>query len=65
VDKIKICHKDTRQLWTWFIWLRIGTPWWAVGGMVMNLWVPQNSGNFLIKSIVISFSEGCFLELVG
>jgi len=55
VDKIKICHKDTRQLWTWFVWLRMGTTWWAIVSMVMNLWVPQNAGHFFIKSIVISF----------
>jgi len=33
-------------------------------GMVTNLWVPQSAGHFFIKSIVSSFSEGCFLELV-
>jgi len=65
MDKIKICHKDTRQLWACFIWLRIGTQWWAVVNMVTNLWVPQNAGLFFFKSVVSSCSEGCFLKLIG
>lgn len=39
--------------------------WWAVVGMLMSFWVPQNAEHFLIKSIVISFTERCFMELVG
>jgi hypothetical protein len=35
--------------WTGSIWLRIATVGWPLVNAVMNLWAPQNSGNFLIS----------------
>jgi hypothetical protein len=30
---------------------------WATVSMVMNLWVPQNGGNFLSSCVTSSFSQ--------
>jgi hypothetical protein len=39
--------------------------WWALENAVMNLWVPQNVGNFLTSCKMVSFSRRTLLHGVS
>jgi hypothetical protein len=39
--------------------------WWALVDMVMNLWVPQNVGDFLTILELLSFSKRTLLHGVS
>jgi hypothetical protein len=42
--------------------LQEGDGWWVVVKVVMNIRVPQNAGNFLIRRGLVSFSRRTLLH---